>query len=111
MALEYAEKLAVDHHAIDDAFFERLRAEFSDPEILPGVIQGLDGEIFGIQYKLAAAHALTQGAIAELRGGNFKTGAVGALVPKLLEPMGGTSSGHIQKFILATAGGTVDEEE
>jgi alkylhydroperoxidase family enzyme len=25
MALEYAEKLAVDHHAIDDAFFERLR--------------------------------------------------------------------------------------
>ena len=34
MALEYAEKLAVDHHAIDDAFFERLRAEFTDPEVL-----------------------------------------------------------------------------
>jgi alkylhydroperoxidase family enzyme len=34
MALEYAEKLAVDHHAIDDAFFERLRGEFTDPEVL-----------------------------------------------------------------------------
>ena len=34
MALEYAEKLAVDHHAIDDAFFERLRGEFDDAEIL-----------------------------------------------------------------------------
>jgi alkylhydroperoxidase family enzyme len=34
MALEYAEKLAVDHHAIDDAFFERLRVEFDDAEIL-----------------------------------------------------------------------------
>jgi alkylhydroperoxidase family enzyme len=34
MALEYAEKLAVDHHRIDDAFFERLRVEFDDAEIL-----------------------------------------------------------------------------
>ena len=34
MALEYAEKMAVDHHAIDDAFFERLRVEFDDAEIL-----------------------------------------------------------------------------
>ena len=34
MALEYAEKLAVDHHRIDDAFFDRLRAEFDDPELL-----------------------------------------------------------------------------
>jgi alkylhydroperoxidase family enzyme len=34
MALEYAEKMAVDHHAIDDGFFERLRREFDDAEIL-----------------------------------------------------------------------------
>lgn len=34
MALEYAEKLAVDHHAIDDAFFERLREHFDDAELL-----------------------------------------------------------------------------
>jgi len=34
MALEYAEKLAVDHHNIDDAFFARLRAVFNDAEIL-----------------------------------------------------------------------------
>lgn len=34
MALEYAEKLAVDHHAIDDAFFGRLREHFDDAELL-----------------------------------------------------------------------------
>jgi alkylhydroperoxidase family enzyme len=34
MALEYAEKLAVDHHAIDDTFFARLRTIFDDGEIL-----------------------------------------------------------------------------
>lgn len=34
LALEYAERLAVAHHAMDDAFFERLRVEFSDPEVL-----------------------------------------------------------------------------
>lgn len=34
MAIEYAEMLAVNHHAIDDAFFERLRVEFNDAEIL-----------------------------------------------------------------------------
>jgi alkylhydroperoxidase family enzyme len=34
MALLYAEKLAVDHHSIDDAFFARLKTVFSDPEIL-----------------------------------------------------------------------------
>lgn len=33
-ALDYAEKLAVDHHAIDDAFFDGLRAEFNDAEVL-----------------------------------------------------------------------------
>jgi alkylhydroperoxidase family enzyme len=34
MALEYAERLAVDHHNMDDAFFDRLKAQFSEQEIL-----------------------------------------------------------------------------
>ncbi|MEQ9005809.1 MAG: hypothetical protein RIE74_19810 [Pseudomonadales bacterium] len=34
MALAYAEKLAVDHHSIDDAFFAALREQFDDAEIL-----------------------------------------------------------------------------
>ncbi len=34
LALAYAEKLAVDHHSIDDAFFTTLRTAFSDAEIL-----------------------------------------------------------------------------
>jgi alkylhydroperoxidase family enzyme len=34
LAMEYAERFAVDHLGIDDAFFERLRTSFSDPEIL-----------------------------------------------------------------------------
>jgi AhpD family alkylhydroperoxidase len=34
LAIEYAEKFAVDHLSIDDAFFARMKAEFSDAEIL-----------------------------------------------------------------------------
>ncbi|MBM3671890.1 MAG: carboxymuconolactone decarboxylase family protein [Actinobacteria bacterium] len=34
LAIEYAEKFSVDHRSIDDAFFERLRASFTDAEIL-----------------------------------------------------------------------------
>jgi alkylhydroperoxidase family enzyme len=34
LAMEYAERFAVDHLSIDDAFFDRLRESFSDPEIL-----------------------------------------------------------------------------
>jgi len=34
LAMEYAERFATDHLSIDDAFFDRLRKEFSDPEIL-----------------------------------------------------------------------------
>ncbi len=34
LALLYAEKLAVDHHTVDDGFFDTLRTEFSDAEIL-----------------------------------------------------------------------------
>ena len=33
LAVEYAERFAVDHTSIDDAFVERLRAWFTDPEI------------------------------------------------------------------------------
>jgi AhpD family alkylhydroperoxidase len=34
LAIAYAERFAVDHRAIDDAFFGRLRAVFTDAEIL-----------------------------------------------------------------------------
>jgi AhpD family alkylhydroperoxidase len=34
LAIEYAERFAADHRSIDDAFFERLRAQFADDEIL-----------------------------------------------------------------------------
>ena len=34
LAIEYAEKFALDHRSIDDAFFARMKAEFSDAEIL-----------------------------------------------------------------------------
>jgi alkylhydroperoxidase family enzyme len=33
LAVEYAERFAVDHTSIDDAFVERLRTSFTDPEI------------------------------------------------------------------------------
>ena len=34
LAVEYAEKFALDHHSIDDEFFARLHAMYSDAEIL-----------------------------------------------------------------------------
>jgi alkylhydroperoxidase family enzyme len=34
MALEFAEKMALDHWSLDNAFFARLHEEFSDAEIL-----------------------------------------------------------------------------
>ncbi len=33
-ALRYAEKLAVDHHKVDDAFWAELRQHFSEAEII-----------------------------------------------------------------------------
>ena len=33
LAVEYAERFALDHTTIDDAFMERLRGVFTDPEI------------------------------------------------------------------------------
>jgi alkylhydroperoxidase family enzyme len=34
LAIEFAERFALDHRSIDDAFFARLHEHFSDPEIL-----------------------------------------------------------------------------
>jgi len=34
MALEYADRLALDHHNMDDAFFDRLKEHFNDAQIL-----------------------------------------------------------------------------
>ena len=34
VAVEYAEKFALDHLSIDEAFFDRLHAHFSDADIL-----------------------------------------------------------------------------
>ena len=34
LAVDYAEKLASDHHNMGDEFFDGLRTEFSDAEIL-----------------------------------------------------------------------------
>jgi alkylhydroperoxidase family enzyme len=46
LAIEYAEKLALDHHAIDDSFFERLHEEFTDPEIVE--LGMLIGQFIGV---------------------------------------------------------------
>ena len=34
LAMEFAERMALNHQSIDDAFFTKLRAEFSDAEIV-----------------------------------------------------------------------------
>ena len=34
IAVEFAERLATNHQSIDDAFFDRLRESFTEPEIL-----------------------------------------------------------------------------
>ncbi len=33
LAIEFAERFALDHASIDDAFVQRLRGVFSDPEV------------------------------------------------------------------------------
>jgi len=33
LAVEYAERFAIDHTSIDDAFMEKMRGSFTDPEI------------------------------------------------------------------------------
>ncbi len=34
LALEYADRLATDHHNMDDGFFDRLKQHYSDAQIL-----------------------------------------------------------------------------
>jgi alkylhydroperoxidase family enzyme len=34
LALEYADRLATDHHNMDDAFFDRLKQYYSDEQVL-----------------------------------------------------------------------------
>lgn len=34
LAAEYAERFALDHHGLDDAFFDRMRAHYTDREIV-----------------------------------------------------------------------------
>ena len=34
LAIEFAEKMALDHQSIDDDFFRRLQTEFDDPKIV-----------------------------------------------------------------------------
>ena len=46
LALEYAELLANNHHAIDDVFFERLHQEFTDPQIVE--LGMLIGQFIGV---------------------------------------------------------------
>jgi AhpD family alkylhydroperoxidase len=47
LAIEYAERYATDHRSIDDAFFTRLHAEWSDAEILELTILIADWLAFG----------------------------------------------------------------
>ena len=34
IALEYADRLATDHHNMDDAFFDRLKEHYSEAQVL-----------------------------------------------------------------------------
>ena len=34
LALEYADRMALDHHNMDDDFFDRMREHFTDEQIL-----------------------------------------------------------------------------
>ena len=34
LALEYADRMATDHHNMDDDFFDRMKEHFSDEQIL-----------------------------------------------------------------------------
>jgi alkylhydroperoxidase family enzyme len=47
LAIEYAERFALDHLAIDDAFFLRLHEHFDDAEILDLTISVADYLAFG----------------------------------------------------------------
>ena len=41
LALRFAERMAQDHHSLDDDFFQDLRQQFTDPEIFElGMLTG-----------------------------------------------------------------------
>ena len=46
VAIDYAEKMAIDHHNMDDAFFDRLHKHFSDAQILE--LGMLIGQFIGV---------------------------------------------------------------
>ncbi len=52
MALEYADRMALDHHSMDDAFFDRLREHFDDPQIVE--LGMMIGQFIGFGRLLAA---------------------------------------------------------
>ena len=52
LALRFAERMALDHHRLDDAFFTDLREGFSDAEILE--LGMITGQFIGFGRLLAA---------------------------------------------------------
>ena len=69
VAIEYAEKFALDHLSIDDAFFARLRAHFSDADILDLTICIADFMGFDVAppVKEAAIEAMRSGRLPDGR--------------------------------------------
>lgn len=52
MALEYADMMALDHHNMDDVFFDRLREHFDDAQIVE--LGMMIGQFIGFGRLLAA---------------------------------------------------------
>jgi len=52
LALRFAERMALDHHRLDDAFFADLRQAYSDAEILE--LGMITGQFIGFGRLLAA---------------------------------------------------------
>ncbi|MBL6690621.1 MAG: carboxymuconolactone decarboxylase family protein [Pseudomonadales bacterium] len=52
MALKYADKMALDHHSMDEAFFDRLREHFDDAQIVE--LGMMIGQFIGFGRLLAA---------------------------------------------------------
>ena len=52
LALRFAERMALDHHRLDDAFFEDLRRVYSDAEIVE--LGMITGQFIGFGRLLAA---------------------------------------------------------
>jgi alkylhydroperoxidase family enzyme len=73
LAVEYAERFALDHLNLDDAFFERLHEHFSDAEILDLTICIADFLGFGRVtqvLKLDQECSLDPSALGGQRGGS-----------------------------------------